>query len=138
MNLSTIIAVVFVSLFGLRMILWIVAPTRHASLVQSFYDERAPYKRLVYLTLFVVAGGVLIVETSVVYFAVALLAVGALFDFWFSFWKIPKVDSTGVNRAEGEGTTVTVLPPMVRVKWFIIVPGLILAASVYWSVFGSR
>jgi hypothetical protein len=123
-------ALLFITPFSLRMILWVLAPKKHNRVVGEFYGgKRGGVKQLVYLAIGLAASIILIVETSIVHYVVALLAVGALcFDLLLAV-LIPNLPPTFISDLQSK------MKPNPTLKLMIVLPALLLAAWTYYTIF---
>lgn len=81
-----ITALVLISLISLRMIFSLFKPKSGYDLVYSFYNRKnLTIKRIFYLLVSIFCSYLLIRETSIVHFVIALFAIGAFFDLIFTY-----------------------------------------------------
>lgn len=125
-------ALLFVTPFSIRMIYWVLAPKRHNRVVEGFYGGKSSRgKQALYLLIGVAASAILIMETSIVHYVVALLAVGALcFDLLLAVLT-PNLPPTFISDLQER------MKPNPLFKAMIVVPALIIAAWTYYAVLFS-
>jgi hypothetical protein len=121
MNTIEWIATVFISLFSLRALLLVFKPDRHAQLVAKFYV--APKRRYLYLVIFLFGAGFLIATTSIAHFILALVTIGALYDYLFALF--PEQAAVLITAAETERR---------KVWFFALVVPLVSAIWLYWDL----
>jgi hypothetical protein len=123
-------ALLFITAFSLRMVYWVLSPKRHNRVVEGFYSEKGGrIKQFIYLLIGLDASIILIAETSIVHYVVALLGVGALcFDLLLAV-LIPNLPPNFIAdlQSKGKGNP--------RLKLAIVVPALLLAAWTYYTIF---
>jgi hypothetical protein len=87
---SEIVALILGTMLGLRMLFMLVAPKAHRPLAFSLYNQkRVGVKRIFYIGVSILCSFLLIRETSIVYFVLAAFAIGAIWDFYNTFFEFP-------------------------------------------------
>jgi membrane-bound ClpP family serine protease len=119
MSLMEIVATVSITLFSLRTLLLLLKPDLHARLVATFYVSKT--KRVVYLALFLFGAWLILFETTISHFIVALVTIGALYDYLFTLF--PEQATLLINEAEAHwkrAWVFAVAVPLVSAVWLYL------------------
>lgn len=126
MTIDIILALILSTLLSTRMIFWLVNPKKHQGLALGLYSTKGVWiKRTVYFGIFLFLSYLIITKGSIVDYILALFAIGALFDFFFTFFRYP-------NTAE---TKTIEIPALTPIRFFIAIPLIILTIWLYLFVF---
>ncbi len=90
-SFSEIVALVLGTMLALRMSLMLILPKSHRPVALNLYNQhRLTAKRIFYVLVSVLCSFLLIKETSIVYFVLAAFAIGAIWDFYNTFFQYPE------------------------------------------------
>ncbi len=91
LTFSEIVALVLGIMIGLRMLIMLIRPRAHRPLAINLYNKRMlTTKRIFYALVAFLCTYLLIKDTSIVYFVLAVFAIGAIFDIYFTTFQFPE------------------------------------------------
>ena len=78
----TVVAILFVSLYTLKMIGWLIGSQRITKRIHTLYESRI--KKIGYLVIFPAGSLLLLTRLNMAEYVVAVLTIGALYDYFFA------------------------------------------------------
>ena len=114
-----------------------LAPKAHAPLQRDLYNQRrVQIKRWFYVIVSILSTGLLISETSIVHFILALFSIGALYDLLFTYYEYPEASILAQKQLANEKIPVQI-PSFTtgRLRWYIGIPSVGFVLWLYWFVF---
>lgn len=134
MKIDVIIALLLSTMLSIRMIFWLLKPKDHQAIALGLYStNRVWIKRIIYFGLFLFLSYLIIIKGSIVGYVLALFAIGSLFDFFFTFFRYPKL--TDVKNIEKNKYNNIEIPSLTPIRFYIAIPLIILTAWLYLFVF---
>lgn len=117
---AIIISGIFIGMVSFRSIMSLCVPGIHKKLASRFYRQGGRGKYL-YLVLFILASTLLILETSITGFILALMAIGFLYDYFLALF--PEESEKIVQKGQKERKRMWFfgyVVPLGSLAWFTI------------------
>lgn len=117
---ATIISGIFIGMVSIRALVSLLFPGFHEKLASRFYRKGGRGKYL-YLVLFLLAAGLLIRETSIIVFILALMTIGFLYDYFLSLF--PEESEHIVKKGQEDRKRMWLFGyviPLGSLAWFIV------------------
>ena len=79
-----VIAVLFATLYMIKMIGWLTGSEKVQQRIMKLYNKKI--KKIIYFLIFIFTSFLLLTKLTIVEYIVAVLAIGALYDYFFSLF----------------------------------------------------
>lgn len=119
-KIVTVSSGIFIAMVSLRAIMSLILPKLHSRITARFYRQGGKSKHL-YMVLFLLAAGLMVWETSITGFILALMTIGFLYDYLFALF--PEESEKIVEKGQQDKKRLWLFAyvvPLGSAVWFLL------------------